>query len=132
MKGEVKVFFNLSPFFKITGYDGVPNFYEHLVELIVKTLKDHEEKMLFTSMIMEKSLVIMSYSKSPEYLMDSGIGSCTESDSSDCERKLKALRITTETIVEEKVNNVEPSWKRIKKFYGIPKPPTKPRSGTIP
>ncbi len=64
--------------------------------------------------------------KSPS---DSGIGSCTESDTSDCEKKLKLWKLEAENRGRSIIHPTErssgpffPDWKRIKKFYGIPRP----------
>lgn len=171
------------------SYDGVANFYSHLVDLIVDELKRCEQKLMeqassiamtiassTTDLIKNSaaaaartSAVSSTFSTSStfsasrksmsECFLDSGIGSCTESDNSDSERKLKALRIgsggaaaavaaadnqltsadsagpqhfatistPTAAFAEHVQQQQLPSWNRIKRFYGIPKPPVRPR-----
>lgn len=60
--------------------------------------------------------------------LDSGVGSCSESEASDCERKMKELALARQQrpqIHRPQPSlglDFQPSWPRIKRFYGIPKP----------
>src|SRR5689334_18102494 len=148
------MFSSSSGLYFFLGYDGVPDVNDHLLQLLSEALNNRDieiakrqalqlspsrtasfptistlaasprnsDTVSTVAETMEKS-ALDNRGRTPP---DSGIGSCTESDTSDCERKLAALRIREQQQQQAQATGVvltrplsatsfTPSWKRIKK-----------------